>query len=105
MASIDLPEGSYFFDYQAYHQGDRYFDESAGHDLLGDQEMVSDRVPDTRNTVFWTDRLDILPGKKKVVRFVAPEQSGEYRVIVRGVSSEGNAVAGTGRFRIVVPVK
>ena len=105
MASIDLPEGSYFFDYQAYHQGDRYFDESAGHDLTGEQEMVSDRVPDTRNTVFWTDRLDILPGKKKVVRFVAPEQSGEYRVIVRGVSSEGNAVTGTGRFRIVVPVK
>ena len=103
MASIDLPEGSYFFDYQAYDQGDRYFDKSEGHDLPGGQEMVSGRVPDTRNTVFWTDNLDILPGKKEVVRFFAPEQSGEYRVIVRGVSSEGNAVSGTGSFRIVVP--
>ena len=76
MASIDLPEGSYFFDYQAYHQGDRYFDGSADHDLPGEQEMVSDRVPDTRNTIFWTDSLDILPGKRSLCALLLPLNQG-----------------------------
>ena len=66
--------------------------------------MVPGRIPDTRNTVFWTDRIDIPPGDKEVVGFVAPEQSGEYRVIVRGISSEGDAVEGMGKFRVGGPV-
>ncbi len=89
MAAVDLPEGSYFFDYQAFHPGDAQV-----------QYTPSDRIPDTRNTLLWIDKISLDPDKMKSLQFTASAQTGEYIVLVRGVSPQGEIVYGMSTFNV-----
>jgi hypothetical protein len=89
MAAVDLPEGSYFFDYQAFHPGDAQV-----------QYTPSDRIPDTRNTLLWIDKISLDPDEMKTLQFTASLQTGEYIVLVRGVSPLGETVYGMSTFSV-----
>lgn len=91
MAGIDLPSGSYFFDFQAL-QSTRpkmvqAFDER-------------DRVPDVRNTILWLDDVLLERGKIREITFQAPSRPGEYLILVRGLVVPGEVLSATARFRV-----
>ena len=83
MAAVDLPEGSYFFDYQAFHQGNSRF-----------QYTHSERIPDTRNTLLWIDKFPLDRDEIKSVQFPASSHPGEYIILVRGATPDGEIVYG-----------
>jgi hypothetical protein len=89
MAAVDLPEGSYFFDYQAFHPGDPQV-----------QYTSSERIPDTRNTLLWIDKISLDTDEMKTLQFTASSQIGDYIVLVRGVSPLGEIVYGMSIFKV-----
>ncbi len=91
MAGIDLPEGSYFFDLQST---------EPDLPLPGFIPHPGSRVPDTRNTVFWLDRVQVEQGKQEEISFMAPTSPGSYVVLVRGISPEGEVFSASSRFTV-----
>ncbi len=90
-AGMKLSEGSYFFDYTTLHppmvpQGPRY--------------KGGSRIPDTRNTLLWMDHLELHMGSSCKVSFQAASVPGNYLILFRGVSSEGEIVHGMNSFRV-----
>jgi hypothetical protein len=96
MAGIDLPRGSYFFDYQSFYPLETWADGGAN----SGSEQVSGRIPDTRNTVYWRGDLQLHKGSDLELVFKAPESPGEYVILVRGVDSMGEVLSTTTRFRV-----
>ncbi len=91
LAGMKLPEGSYFFEYSTMHppmvpQGPRY---SGG-----------SRIPDTRNTLLWIDHLELHKNTPRKFSFQAASVPGNYLILFRGVSSEGEIVHGMNSFRV-----
>jgi hypothetical protein len=91
LASIKLPEGSYFFDYLAYQPS------------LVPQAARYDgpvKIPDARNTLFWMDQLELREDSSMKVSFQAASVPGTYLILFRGVSSEGDIVYGMDHFEV-----
>jgi len=91
MAGIDLPKGSYFFDYQSIHQ-----EASSGEPLSSGES----RIPDIRNTIFWASDLQLEQGTQIEVPFKAPAGKGDYIVLLRGVTPGGEIFSASTRFRV-----
>jgi hypothetical protein len=91
MAGIDLPPGSYFFDYQAFHS------EAPPVDPL---PLLEDRVPDTRNTLLWSADLLLQEGEELEISLRAPTTRGRYVVLVRAVSPEGEVIKASSGFTV-----
>jgi hypothetical protein len=91
MAGIDLPRGSYFFDYQAFHP-----------ELppVESRPVLQERIPDTRNTLLWSGNLVLQQNKALEVPFKAPDSKGRYVVLVRTVSAEGEVYAASAEFQV-----
>lgn len=90
MAGIDLPEGSYFFDYQAM-----------GEPILpGGSVGEGDRIPDHRNTLYWLPDFSLDPGTTKEISFRAPELPGLYLVLVRTQSELGGLISARATFTV-----
>ncbi len=91
MAGIDLPPGSYFFDFQSFNREDTGFAVSPA---------PGDRIPDMRNTVFWKN--DVIIGKEGVneLTFKAPSNPGQYVILVRGVTPNGEVLSATSLFEV-----
>jgi len=91
LASIRLPEGSYFFDYTAYHPA-----------LTHRTARIAGpgKIPDTRNTLFWKDHADLQADKPLKIDFQAAAVPGTYLILFRGVSSRGDLVYGLDHFRV-----
>jgi hypothetical protein len=96
MAGIDLPEGSYFFDYQSFYPQEVVTEEPA----WDPDEQTSGRVPDTRNTIYWKGDLELKKGSSLEIPFKAPENPGEYVILLRGVDPMGEVLSATARFRV-----
>jgi hypothetical protein len=96
MAGIDLPEGSYFFDYQLFYPQP----EAANRAAPGEDDKLSGRVPDTRNTIFWRGDFQLKKGDSLEIPFRAPELPGDYVILVRGVDPLGEVLSATVRFRV-----
>jgi hypothetical protein len=96
MAGIDLPEGSYFFDYQSFYPQEVVTEEPA----WDPDEQTSGRVPDTRNTIYWKGDLELKKGSSLEIPFKAPENPGEYVILLRGVDPVGEVLSATARFRV-----
>lgn len=91
MAGIDLPSGSYFFDYQSFHP------------IIPPVEpppVQNARVPDSRNTYLWDGNLVLEQGKKLDIHFQAPGTPGSYVVLVRAVSPDGELYSATAEFTV-----
>jgi hypothetical protein len=91
MAGIDLPLGSYFFDFQSLYPEDKGFVVSPS---------PGDRIPDMRNTVFWMDDVIIDNGLTNKLTFKAPSVPGTYMILVRGVAPNGDLLSTTTSFEV-----
>ena len=91
LASIKLPEGSYFFDYMTY---------QAPRIPKGARYSGPGKIPDTRNTLFWMDQVELHGDRSLKVSFPAATVPGTYNIIFRGVSPEGEIVIGLNQFTV-----
>jgi len=91
LASITLPEGSYFFDYTAYQPS--LNPKAARYTSPGN-------IPDSRNTLFWIDHLELNQDTSHKLTFQAARFPGTYVILFRAVSSDGNILYGLNRFDI-----
>jgi hypothetical protein len=91
MAGIDLPKGSYFFDYQSFNPQSSTSVPPPSPDR---------RVPDTRNTIFWSGHLLLDKGSQMELPFRAPTVPGNYVVLIRGVSRAGEVFSASTTFRV-----
>jgi hypothetical protein len=91
MAGIDLPPGSYFFDYQAFHPEAQ---------PLNPFPVLEKREPDVRNTLLWSADLTFQKDKGLEIPFRAPHAAGRYVVLVRAVSSDGEVIAASSAFTV-----
>jgi len=120
MAAVDLPAGSYFFDYQTFSPGDSKILISAlqdsglnsglksgsnsgskfGPDSRLNSSNEPDRIPDSRNTIVWMDRINPGEDGRINLHFSAPSNPGEYQILVRGRTNQGEIVQGVGSILV-----
>jgi hypothetical protein len=91
LAGITLPEGSYFFDYNAIQPPTK---------TVHTEFSGPGRIPDTRNTLFWLDHLELHRDSSSKISFQAASIPGTYVILFRGVSSDGNIVYGLNSFNV-----
>jgi hypothetical protein len=91
MAGIDLPLGSYFFDYETFYPARPPVDP---------KPVIKERVPDTRNTLLWSGNLQLQQDELLEIPFLAPSSSGSYEVLIRGVLPTGEIYAASTSFRV-----
>ncbi len=60
----------------------------------------SGKIPDTRNTLFWSDRIEFEAGDTFRFEFSAPGLPGTYLVLFRGVTSDGERMYGWNQFEV-----
>lgn len=91
LASIKLPEGSYFFDYLAFQP--QPAPKGARHSGPG-------KFPDVRNTLYWLDHLELDKGSSEKISFRAASVPGSYLILFRGLTSDGEIVYGMDVFEV-----
>jgi hypothetical protein len=91
MAGMDLPQGSYFFDYQAFHPHGPQ---------INPAPVLEDREPDTRNTLLWSTGLLLEENKQAEISFRAPKAPGRYVVLVRALRPDGKPIAASALFSV-----
>ncbi len=94
LSGYQLSGTSYFFDFGAYSKTvlPVYPDYSGG---KGDLHH-----PDFRNTLFWEPHISTEPGETENFGFYTSDRPGEYVIVVRGISPEGEVLTGEAAFRI-----
>jgi hypothetical protein len=94
MAGIDLPENSLFFDFKTFEPQDEIafpvYSSSAG----------NKRIPDFRNTMYWNPVVHGNPGQTISYDFYTSDNTGDYIVIIRGISKEGTILEGHCSFTV-----
>jgi hypothetical protein len=91
MAGMDLPDHSFFFDYQALHPVQT---------VHPDPGSPGDRRPDTRNTLLWIPDLRVTKGTRQPIEVRAPDYPGTYVVLFRGRDSEGTPFTAETTFHV-----
>ncbi len=89
LGGIKLPEDSYFFDYLGL-QPPHLLKKAAG----------TGSIPDTRNTLFWADRLEIAADRPCTIRFQASSVPGKFFILVRGILPDGTLAYGSAQFEV-----
>jgi hypothetical protein len=94
LSGYKLTGASYFFDFEAYNDTKLpvYPDYSGGE---GDRH-----IPDYRNTLFWEPHLSAETGETKTIEFYTSDRPGEYTIMIRGISGEGEVMTGEASFRV-----
>lgn len=91
LASIRLPEGSYFFDFLSF-QPPR---------LPGRVRYAGpSKIPDTRNTLCWMEHLELFGENSQKVSFQAGSIPGDYLILFRGLSPGGEVSYGMEHIRV-----
>jgi hypothetical protein len=94
LGGIDLPEHSFFFDFTAFlPQDELVFPQ------YEDQEFDPEN-PDYRNCLYWAPRVRVSPGQQIMLDFYTSDNSGDYRVLIRGVAPDGSILQGSCDFRV-----
>jgi len=91
MAGIDLSPGSFFFDYGCL---------DAYEPRVSEWEGARGRIPDSRRTISWMDRVDISRDEAFEGSFQAPGHPGRYLFLYRGLTSGGKVVAVSRSFTV-----
>ncbi len=90
----DFPNGSIFFDYQTITPR-KTFDSPT---YENQSEKIS-RIPDFRTLLYWNPKLSI-SRSDTTISFFTSDNTGEYDIIVRGITKEGESCFGKGTIRI-----
>ncbi len=94
LAGIDLPENSFFFDFTSFLPQDELI--FPRHE----DQAFDPENPDYRNCLFWSPGIRIDPGQQAGLDFFTSDNAGEYKVMVRGVESDGSILQGSCHFRV-----
>ncbi len=84
-----------FFDYEGT-QAKRYF-------YAPDYSLpapVYERLPDYRHTLLWEPEIRIGENRSIAVPFATSDLSGEYKIVVEGLTKDGKPVAASGIIRV-----
>jgi hypothetical protein len=94
MAGIDLPENSYFFDFKTYEPQDKIsFPDYS-------RSPINKRIPDFRNTMYWNPDIHGKPGETVSCEFFTSDNTGEYIILVRGITEQGSVLEGHCSFTV-----
>ncbi len=63
-----------------------------------DEKVRNERMPDLRNTLYWAAHYEITPDNRGSFDFYTSDVTGEFMVIVRAITSDGNVLSGTCNF-------
>lgn len=91
-AGVTLPDGSTFISFTGLHD----LQETVFPDYEG--VVQKKRMPDLRNTLYWEAHYEITADNGGSFVFYTSDVTGEFMVIVRGMTSDGNVVSGTCEF-------
>lgn len=90
-AGIDLPESGVFINYE-FLSGQEHHIPSG---------PLQPNLPDTRNTLFWDPDLRLRDDGTARIKLTASDMTGRYRILLFGVSSEGERILQTADFEVV----
>ena len=94
IAGIDLPENSFFFDFKTYEpQEEITFPDYS-------DSPANKRIPDFRNTMYWNPALKGSPGETISCEFFTSDNTGEYIILVRGITDKGSILEGHCNFTV-----
>jgi hypothetical protein len=93
-AGIALPGGSTFISFSGLTEPQ----ETVSPDYEG--AVRNQRVPDLRNTLYWAAHYEITPENGGSFTFYTSDVTGEFTVVVRGMTSEGNVLSGSCKFTV-----
>jgi hypothetical protein len=62
--------------------------------------LLDDQIPDTRNTLLWIPNYTLRKGSPSGISFTAPDYPGEYVVLFRSQSEEGELIKAQTTFRV-----
>jgi hypothetical protein len=91
-AGIALPGGSTFIAFTGLSD----LQETVFPDYEG--AVRNERMPDLRNTLYWAAHYEITPENGGSFAFYTSDLTGEFMVIVRGMTSDGNVMSGSCKF-------
>ena len=91
-AGVALPGGSTFISFTGLSK----LQETVSPDYEG--AVQNERIPDLRNTLYWAAHYEITPENGGSVAFYTSDVTGEFMVVVRGMTSDGNVLYGTCEF-------
>ena len=91
-AGVSLPDGSTFISFTGLSK----LQETVSPEYEG--EVRNERMPDLRNTLYWAAHYEITPENGGSFEFYTSDVTGEFMVIVRGMTSAGKVLSGTCKF-------
>lgn len=92
LAGIKLPDNSTFFNYEGFSP------EPVIHSTLLQNNKPN--IPDFRNTLFWEPNFVGKGGSEAEINFRTSDVTGDYVVLIRGLSKNGNIIVGRADFRV-----
>jgi hypothetical protein len=92
LAGIELPENSMFFNYEGLTP-----QPNTKLTLLTHNKP---NIPDFRNSLFWEPDLTAKAGSEVQINFHTSDVTGDYVVLIRGLSEDGNIIVGSTDFRV-----
>jgi hypothetical protein len=93
-AGIALPGGSTFITFNGLSD----LQETVFPDYEG--ALRNDRMPDLRNTLYWAAHYEIAPENGGSFTFYTSDVTGEFMIMVRGMTSDGNILSGSCKFMV-----
>ncbi len=91
-AGVTLPDESSFISFTGLSKlQEKDFPEYEG-------KVRNERMPDLRNTLYWAAHYEITPDNGGSFDFYTSDVTGEFMVIVRAITSDGNVLSGTCNF-------
>jgi hypothetical protein len=64
------------------------------------EKQRESRLPDRRSLLFWEPVLMLKEGEKKQLEFYTPDLTGEYTVVIEGISKDGTCGGTTASFKV-----
>ena len=92
LAGIKLPENSMFFNY------DGFTPQPNTKSTLPTENKPN--IPDFRNNLFWEPNLIAKGGSEVQINFNTSDVTGDYLVLIRGLSEDGNIIIGKAEFNV-----
>ena len=103
-AGTGLPGGSAFISFSGLSDPQEpvfpdYKEAVPGQGMPG-QGMPDQEMPDLRTTLYWAAHYEITPENGGSFEFYTSDATGEYTVMVRGMTSDGKILTGSCKFTV-----
>lgn len=93
-AGVGLPAGSAFISFSSYGESTEPVTPDYGHGV------PDKRIPDLRTTLYWETRQALATGEGNRIEFYASDLTGEFTVVVRGITGDGTLLRGSCDFTV-----